>query len=101
MSVCQSHLKIKALRAASCAQAEARMPSTVKVRVVEARDLPVMDRNLQGDMYTDPYVEINFASNEKRTNVRYKTFAPVWNEDFRFEVRALRVRLVAEVTTVI
>ena len=37
------------------------MPSTVKVRVIEARDLPVMDRNIQGEYYTDAYVDIKFA----------------------------------------
>eukprot|EP00003_Mantamonas_plastica_P031402 TRINITY_DN8149_c0_g1_i4.p2 TRINITY_DN8149_c0_g1~~TRINITY_DN8149_c0_g1_i4.p2 ORF type:complete len:255 (-),score=64.85 TRINITY_DN8149_c0_g1_i4:355-1119(-) len=60
------------------------MPSILKIRIVEARDLPVMD---QRSGLTDAYVEIKFAeSQEQRTQVAKKTLNPVWNEDFRVEI---------------
>jgi len=42
------------------------MPSMVKIRVIAARDLPVMERNMQGDGYTDAYVAISLGPNEVR-----------------------------------
>eukprot|EP01137_Pigoraptor_chileana_P015644 Opistho-2@5274 len=59
------------------------MPGILKVRVIEARDLPVMDRS---SMATDAYVEVKFADDSFRTHVCKKTLHPVWNADFRFEV---------------
>ncbi|KAF9355095.1 hypothetical protein BGX26_007000 [Mortierella sp. AD094] len=60
------------------------MPCILKIRVVGARDLPVMDK--ASDL-TDAYVEVRFADFEaQRTAVCRKTLNPVWNEDFRFEV---------------
>ncbi|KAF9350109.1 hypothetical protein BGX34_001413 [Mortierella sp. NVP85] len=60
------------------------MPCILKIRVIGARDLPVMDK--ASDL-TDAYVEVRFADFEaQRTTVCRKTLNPVWNEDFRFEV---------------
>ncbi|KAF9436765.1 hypothetical protein BGZ76_003038 [Entomortierella beljakovae] len=60
------------------------MPCILKIRVIGARDLPVMDK--ASDL-TDAYVEVRFADFEaQRTAVCRKTLNPVWNEDFRFEV---------------
>ncbi|KAF9203563.1 hypothetical protein BGZ49_006276 [Haplosporangium sp. Z 27] len=60
------------------------MPCILKIKVVGARDLPVMDK--ASDL-TDAYVEVRFADFEaQRTAVCRKTLNPVWNEDFRFEV---------------
>ncbi|CAM9214727.1 unnamed protein product, partial [Discosporangium mesarthrocarpum] len=64
------------------------MPSSVKIRVIEARDLPEMDRNVRGDFYTDAYVDIKFRNYEQRTTVCRKTLNPWWNEEFKFEVAA-------------
>ena len=47
------------------------MPSRCSVRVIEARDLPLMDRDFAGAEFTDAFVEVRFASFEPcRTAVR-------------------------------
>jgi C2 domain len=46
------------------------MPSRLRVKVVEGRDLPEMDRNyVKGELYTDAYVDIKFRHFEYRTQV--------------------------------
>ena len=60
------------------------MPCILKVRIVAARDLPVMDKASE---LTDAYVEVKFADHDtERTQVCRRTLNPIWNEDFRFEV---------------
>ncbi|KAJ3290886.1 hypothetical protein HK104_006469 [Borealophlyctis nickersoniae] len=60
------------------------MPCILKVRVCQARNLPVMDRATD---LTDAFVEVKFADYEVyRTQIIRRTLNPVWNEDFRFEV---------------
>ena len=59
------------------------MPSTVKIRVLAARDLPVMDRSSK---LTDAFVEIRFGDRTMETRTARKTLNPRWNEDFRFDV---------------
>ncbi|KAF1323858.1 putative ca2-dependent phospholipid-binding protein, partial [Globisporangium splendens] len=59
------------------------MPCTIKIRLVEARDLPVMDRTSK---LTDAYVGITFASFEAKSSVSKKTLNPKWDEEFRFDV---------------
>lgn len=41
------------------------MPSSVRVKVVEARDLPEMDRTVRGEFCTDAYVDIKFRNYEQ------------------------------------
>ncbi|KAG0331381.1 hypothetical protein BG000_010966 [Podila horticola] len=54
------------------------MPCILKIKVIGARDLPVMDK--ASDL-TDAYVEVRFADFEaQRTTVCRKTLNPVWNE---------------------
>jgi hypothetical protein len=59
------------------------MPAAIKIRVLEARDLPVMDRATE---LTDAYVELRFADNAARTTVARRTLNPQWHQDFRFEI---------------
>lgn len=85
------------------------MPSTVKVRVKQARNLPVMDRSNSGTatavgdgVSTHAYVSVSLGGHysitdqeegkEKqkvytaKTKVCRRTLNPVWDEDFRFEI---------------
>lgn len=59
------------------------MPCTIKIRLVEARDLPVHDRTSK---LVDAYVGITFASFEAKSTVSRKTLNPRWDEEFRFDV---------------
>ncbi|EGC37159.1 hypothetical protein DICPUDRAFT_30730 [Dictyostelium purpureum] len=59
------------------------MPCILKVKIVEARDLPIMDRS---SALADAYVEIRCGSNEtQKTDIQKKTLNPIWNQDFRFD----------------
>ncbi|CAK8985680.1 C2 domain-containing protein 5 (138 kDa C2 domain-containing phosphoprotein), partial [Durusdinium trenchii] len=51
------------------------------VKVLAARDLPVMDRTSN---LTDAFVECKFAGQTFQTRIARKTLDPVWKEDTRF-----------------
>jgi Ca2+-dependent lipid-binding protein len=51
------------------------MPATIKIRVVEGRDLPVMDRTSES---TDAYVEVKFGDVVQKTEIAKRTLNPVW-----------------------
>eukprot|EP00820_Chromera_velia_P026128 Cvel_10164.t1-p1 / transcript=Cvel_10164.t1 / gene=Cvel_10164 / organism=Chromera_velia_CCMP2878 / gene_product=C2 domain-containing protein 5, putative / transcript_product=C2 domain-containing protein 5, putative / location=Cvel_scaffold606:57735-77706(+) / protein_length=1913 / sequence_SO=supercontig / SO=protein_coding / is_pseudo=false len=59
------------------------MPVTIKVRVVAARGLPILDRN---EISVDSYVEVSFGDVKFKTPVVKKRVNPVWETAFRFEV---------------
>ena len=60
------------------------MPGRLKVRILSARDLPVMDRASE---LTDAFVEIRFGSDSYKTDVCKKSLHPQWNSEwYRFEV---------------
>ncbi|RKP15493.1 hypothetical protein BJ684DRAFT_18196 [Piptocephalis cylindrospora] len=60
------------------------MPCILKVKVLAAKNLPVMDRKSE---LTDAFVEVRFADfDTQRTSIARKTLNPVWGEDFRYEV---------------
>ncbi|KAJ2360363.1 hypothetical protein IW150_007524, partial [Coemansia sp. RSA 2607] len=60
------------------------MPCLLKIKVIRARSLPVMDRQ---SSKADAYVEIRFANQYPlRTTIARKTLEPVWNESFRLEI---------------
>ena len=46
------------------------MPSTIKLRIIEARDLPVMDRK---SGLTDAYVSLSFGEQTDKTSICRKT----------------------------
>ena len=63
------------------------MPAKVKVRVLAARNLPVMDRSSEN---TDAFAEVKLGDSRppQKTDVCRKSLNPTWNPDdvFRFEV---------------
>lgn len=59
------------------------MPCTIKVRVVRGVNLPVMDRSSK---LTDAYIDIEFGTFHKTTEICKKTLNPIWDEEFRFDV---------------
>lgn len=61
------------------------MPATVLVRVVCARDLPVMDRS--SDL-TDAFAEVKLGNEIHRTEVCHKSLNPEWDSSswFKFNV---------------
>ena len=59
------------------------MPGKVKVKIVAARHLPVMDRSSEN---TDAFAEVKFGEVTHKTEVVRKSLNPVWNSEwFRFE----------------
>jgi hypothetical protein len=63
------------------------MPSKVKIRVTEARDLPIMDRNQTIDASTDAFVYVIVPGNEpEKTRTVSKSLCPVFNKEFNFEI---------------
>lgn len=61
------------------------MPSTLKIHVIKARNLPIMDRKSN---LADPFVTIRFGDGKTKlkTSVSSKNRNPVWNEKFRIDV---------------
>eukprot|EP01080_Neovahlkampfia_damariscottae_P012301 gene12301-5884_t len=61
------------------------MVAIIKIKVVSARNLPIMD--LSQDT-TDAYVEINFGDKYfASTNIVHKSLSPTWNHSSRFEIQ--------------
>eukprot|EP00731_Ephydatia_muelleri_P006978 Em0003g1226a len=60
------------------------MPAAVQVKVVAARDLPIMDRSSE---LTDAFVEVKLGPEVYRTEVCPKTLNPIWDSQwFKFNV---------------
>jgi len=55
------------------------MPATIKVKVIAARDLPVMDRASE---MADPFVEIKLGQTVHKTEIYAKSLNPFWNSDW-------------------
>eukprot|EP00794_Sanderia_malayensis_P010963 gene10963-12124_t len=72
-----------ATRSASRTRIFSRMTRILKVKVIAARDLPVMDR--ASDL-TDAFAEVRLGSTYHKTEVFRKSLNPVWNSEwFKFE----------------
>ncbi|GAU98916.1 hypothetical protein RvY_09991-2 [Ramazzottius varieornatus] len=66
------------------------MPATVKVKICEARNLPIMDR---GGETTDAFVEVRLANNVFKTEVCRRTLDPKWDSDwFKFDVKDIELQ---------
>lgn len=64
------------------------MPGKVKVKILQGRNLPVMDR---GSLTTDAFVEVKLGNTCFKTEVAKKTLNPQWNSEwFRFEVKNVK-----------
>ena len=60
------------------------MPGKIRVKIVSARNLPIMDRSSDS---TDAFVEVRFGENlYEKTEVYKKSLDPEWNTKFNFEV---------------
>lgn len=60
------------------------MPGKLRVRILSARNLPVMDR---GSESSDAFVEVRFGNNHHdKTHVCRRSLDPEWNSHFVFEV---------------
>jgi len=63
---------------------EKEKDAALRVRVIEAKNLPAMDWGGT----SDPYIVATFEGNNKRTATVFKTLAPVWNELISFPTKA-------------
>lgn len=60
------------------------MPGKIKLRIISARNLPIMDRSSDS---SDAFVEVRFGANiYDKTPVCKKSLDPEWNSRFVFEV---------------
>lgn len=60
------------------------MPGKLRVRIIAARNLPIMDRSSES---CDAFVEVRFGNNyHEKTGVEKRTLDPEWNHMFVFEV---------------
>jgi hypothetical protein len=63
---------------------EKEKDAVLRVRVMEAKNLPAMDWGGT----SDPYIVATFEGNKKKTSTIFKTLAPVWNELLGFPTKA-------------
>ena len=65
---------------------------TLNIKVIEAKDVPAMDRGGTSDPYLKLYL-LGSKSNEKigevKTDIIKKTLNPVWNENFNFQIKSI------------
>ncbi|KER22799.1 C2 domain protein [Opisthorchis viverrini] len=66
------------------------MPGSVKVKIMSARNLPIMDR---ATLLTDAFVEIRIGNTSYKTEVARRSLNPCWNSEwFCFEVSIVSSR---------
>eukprot|EP01059_Diplonema_ambulator_P010954 TRINITY_DN20961_c0_g1_i1.p1 TRINITY_DN20961_c0_g1~~TRINITY_DN20961_c0_g1_i1.p1 ORF type:complete len:1112 (+),score=343.57 TRINITY_DN20961_c0_g1_i1:92-3427(+) len=57
--------------------------ATVKIKIVAARDLPIMDTQSH---LTDAYVQVKHKEQSRKTEVVKRTLQPVWDKILEFEI---------------
>ena len=60
--------------------------ATLKIHIIAARDLPIMDSQSH---LTDAYVLIKHCDEQRKTEVRKRTLNPKWNEVLSFDIADL------------
>ena len=64
----------------------------LNIQVIEARDVPAMDRNGKSDPFIKLYLlgsKPKEKINEVKTKVIKKTLNPVWNEEYHFPIKSI------------
>ncbi len=60
------------------------MPGRIRIKIISARNLPIMDRSSE---LTDAFVEVRFGEDlYDKTVICKKSLDPEWNTRFLFEV---------------
>ena len=65
---------------------------TLNMKVIEAKDLPAMDRNGKSDPFLKLYLlgpKSGDKIEEVKTKTIKKTLTPVWNEEYHFNIKSL------------
>ena len=65
---------------------------TLNIKVIEAKDVPSMDRNGKSDPFIKLYLlgpKQNDKIGEVKTKIIKKTLNPVWNEEYHFPIKSL------------
>ena len=65
---------------------------TLNIQVIEAKEVPSMDRNGLSDPFLKLYLlgpKPNEKKEETKTKIIKKTLNPVWNEEFHFSIKSL------------
>ncbi|KAH0785729.1 C2 domain containing protein [Histomonas meleagridis] len=59
---------------------------TLYVKLIDANGIPGMDNS----GLSDPYCKIKLKKrkNEKKTEIKYKTLTPIWNQEFEFQIKS-------------
>ena len=74
--------------AAAGAAAPPRPPNKLRVELLSARNLPVMDAAmLTGKGSSDPVVTLTFDGVSQKSTVKMKSLNPEWGEAFVWELR--------------
>jgi Ca2+-dependent lipid-binding protein len=60
-------------------------PNELRVAVIKARDLPVMDSAVFGSGSSDPVAKVTVGRQTQNTSVKKKTLEPVWREVLLFD----------------
>ena len=80
----ESQAEIKFQVAIRAKPKEKELDAQLRIRVIEAKDLPAMDWGGT----SDPYIVATFESKTRKTATVFKTLHPVWNELLNFATKS-------------